>query len=503
MRDKENEMNIEFENPFADYGIVVRGDRFIGRSESLKVIENRSIRPKQPGNLAIIGEPRIGKSSLVYKAVLDRKRELTKKNFLPVWINLANYDHPNMFFRSLVTETLEEMKWLSEPVEKSARLALEDQLSQTEGYRRIQKFFEKIKQAGFRVLFILDEFDHARHLFKGRVSDFQRLRELSYRPEWRVGFITTSRRSIKDIETQTGAISTFDGIFHKHYLAMFEDKEVEEYCDRLLSVGVSLSSEDKERINFYCGHHPYLLEMLGYEIAEIFRDEQKTDVEKAAYCASQAFLGQYDRMISLLKEDNSLNKMIQILFGPVFDVKQTDVDEFLRYGLIKSASEEESYVAYSSHFHLFLNMVGRDIDLWKTWQDTEKALRQLVATVMIERYGENWIDRRERKLPKLKTVFDSCRKAQQSEIRTFKSRASQNLLDFTYPGELFVIIFAEWENFKLIFGKDKGYWAQRSQLLSKVRNPLAHNRDQVIHDYERQIAEGYCNEILSLVKMGD
>jgi len=496
-------MNIEFENPFADYGNVVRGERFIGRTESLKVIEGRSIRPKQSGNLAIIGEPRIGKSSLVYKAVLDRKRELTMRNILPIWINLANYEHANIFFRSLVTETLDEMqelKWLSEPVEHSARLALDDKLSWTEGYRRIQKFFEKIKQAGYRILFILDEFDHARRLFKGNISGFQGLRELSYRPEWRVGFITTSRRSIKDIETQTGAISTFDGIFHKHYLAMFDNKEVDEYFTRLLSVGLSLTSEDKERIIFYCGYHPYLLEMLGYEVAEIFREEQKTNVEKAAHRALQAFLDQYDRMISLLKKDNSLNKLIQILFGPVFDVRQTDVDEFLRYGLIKPASQGIC-VAYSSHFHLFLNMVGRNIDLWAVWQDTEKALRQLITTVMIEKYGENWIEQREQKLPKLKTLFDSCRKAQQSEIKTFKSRASQNLLDFTYPKELFDIVFAEWENFKSVFGKDKRYWDERANLLAKVRNPLAHNRDGVIQAYERQIAEGFCNEILMLVRL--
>jgi hypothetical protein len=57
-------MNSDFENPFADYGSVVRGERFIGRTENLKVIENRYVRPKESGNLAIIGEPRIGKSSL-------------------------------------------------------------------------------------------------------------------------------------------------------------------------------------------------------------------------------------------------------------------------------------------------------------------------------------------------------------------------------------------------------------------------------------------------------
>ncbi len=94
-------MNTDFENPFADYGNIVRGERFIGRKENLRVIESRIVRPKEPGNLAIIGEPRIGKSSLVYKAIVEQKDNLIAKNLLPIWINLATYDQASMFFRSL------------------------------------------------------------------------------------------------------------------------------------------------------------------------------------------------------------------------------------------------------------------------------------------------------------------------------------------------------------------------------------------------------------------
>lgn len=36
-------MTREFENPFADYGGIVHGDRFIGRKESLSVIDIRII----------------------------------------------------------------------------------------------------------------------------------------------------------------------------------------------------------------------------------------------------------------------------------------------------------------------------------------------------------------------------------------------------------------------------------------------------------------------------
>ena len=82
----------------------------------------------------------------------------------------------------------------------------------------------------------------------------------------------------------------------------------------------------------------------------------------------------------------------------------------------------------------------------------------------------------------------------------FGNRASQNLIDFTYPQDLFAIIFAEWNSFKDTFGRDKPYWDQRAQLLSKIRNPLAHNRDESLRAFERQIAEGYCNEILDTLR---
>jgi hypothetical protein len=72
-------------------------------------------------------------------------------------------------------------------------------------------------------------------------------------------------------------------------------------------------------------------------------------------------------------------------------------------------------------------------------------------------------------------------------------------LDSSDPKDLFDIIFTEWDAFKAVFGKDKEYWSQRSQLLTKIRNPLAHNRDEAIAEYERRIAQGYCMEIRSLL----
>lgn len=498
-------MNFDVENPFADYGNIVGGDRFIGRKAGLKTLESRVVLPQEPGNLAIIGEPRIGKSSLVYKAVIERKDELIAKKLLPIWINLGTYDQSAFFLRSLVThcyDELEDLGWITDRIDQACKRVLEDELSWSEGYGRIQRFFQRVRQEGIRVLFILDEFDYARYLFKDDTSGFQGLRELSYRPEWRVTFITTSRRSIRDIEIQTRAISTFDGIFHKYYLAMFDEADLEEYFARLESVGLSVSPLIKSRIDFYCGGHPFLLEMLGYELVEVFREHQPVDVDITAKRIEASFLDQYDRMIDLLREDGNLTKLLQILFGPVVDVKQTDVDELARYGFIKLTSQQV-YVAYSEHFQSYLRLIERQVDLWPLWSETEKALRQIITTKMAERLGENWIEKLEKARPNLKTIFENARKAQQSEEKSFGSRASQNLIDFVYPQDLFAIIFFDWQDtFQSIFGYDKNYWQQCANLLAKIRNPLAHNRNQVLYEADVQKAEGYCKEILALVRKG-
>jgi len=501
-------MDRDFANSFADYGTIVHGERFVGRKEDLQIIESRVIRPQEPGNLAIIGDSRIGKSSLVYKAVIDRRDELIAKRLLPIWFNLSSYDRAPVFFRSLVTrciDNLEDLGWLSLKIQQSAVQALQDELSWSEGYSRILRFFEKVRKEGVRVLFILDEFDHARHLFREDISAFQGLRELSYRPEWRVSYIVTSRRTIRDIELQTQTISTLDGIFHKHYLGMFDADSIEEYFGRLASIGISDDVSLREKIAFYCGGHPYLLELLGYEVVELFREEQVVDIDKAARRSMHAFLNQYDRMRELLREEGNLDKILQILVGPVVDVKWTDVENLLKYGFIKQ-DEQGTYTAFSEHFQTYLEIIERqfDWDLWPAWRQTEKALRQLITRIMRRKYGENWIEALEKAKSHLKrTIFDRCREAQAKEERVYGNRASSNLIDFTYPQDLFTIIFAEWSVFEEILGRDKNYWEQRSQLLAKIRNPFAHNRDEVVYDYERQIAEGYCQEILAVIKQAD
>ena len=496
-------MNV-IENLFADYGKIVRGERFIGRKEITRVIESRIIRPNTPGNLAIIGVHRIGKSSLAYKTIIEQKNELIDKGILPIWIGLSSYDQSLEFFYSLVDECvneMEELNWLTEKIQRSATRALETNAT----WDRIKRFFKEIQNAGYGTLFILDEFDQARHLFQGETA-FQRLRELADYPDYRLSLVLTSRRNIGDIERLAGSTSPFHNIFQVQRLTMFNDEDLEMYFSQFLSVGISISDDSREQVLFYCGAHPYLLEMLGCEIVEMFRQNREIDVDKAADTISQSIFEHYDDMIRLLEEEGTLDKLIQILFGPVIDIKPVDVTELQNYGLIK-LTEQGTYVAYSEHFHDYLKLYERSTefaaDLWPIWRDTEKALREVITITLSNAHGEGWIETLQKARPNLKRIFDDCRDAQRKEEKSFGDRASKNLIDFTYPADLFEIICARglWrEHFQPIFGNNPNYWDERKKLLAKFRNPLAHNRAEILQSHELIIVEGYCKEILERVQ---
>ncbi|MDE0012289.1 MAG: ATP-binding protein [Candidatus Poribacteria bacterium] len=493
-------------NPFANYGRIVHGDRFIGRETIVNNIENRIIHPDNPGNLVIIGMHRIGKSSLAHKAIIEQKDNLIRKGVLPIWMGVASYDLPSDFFHALVKRCVREMTrldWLSHAVQNLANYALEIE----DSWDEIKDFFIEVKEIGYQMLLILDEFDHARHLFKGNTA-FQRLRELADYPDYGFSLVLTSRRSIRDIERLAGSTSPFHNIFQVQRLGMFNNDDLEIYFSRFSDIGISISDEQKTRVLFYCGAHPYLLEMLGWEIVEGFRQnqEQEIDVDEAADNIQQSIFDHYDDMIRLLREEETLNKLLQILFGPVIDVKQPDVTELQSYGLI-IPNENETYSAYSEHLHDYLKIHERSTefinDLHAIWSKTENALREIITTIMSDLYGDNWIAELEKTRPNFKkNIFDPCRDRQQHEERIFAERASQNLIDFTYPAQLFDIICAKglWQShFQAIFGENQNYWGERSRFLTKCRTPLGHNRDNILRPDQRKIFEAYCDEILGIL----
>lgn len=490
---------MDLDNPFANFGSIVEGDRFIGRINELREIDSRIILPSESGNLAIIGLPRIGKSSLAHKALIEKKNDLVQKKIIPIWINLSTFENSNDFFVGLVHECMHEFKELN-IIKSSIYNAYEDFKRESVNkiiYDNIRRFFQKVRKEGFRIVLIIDEFDHAKRIFRENIGSFQKLRDLADNPNWRVIFVLISRRTIRDIEFQSAGVSNFDGIFHKIFLSMFNEQDMDEYFKMINNTGLNLGDSEKEKIYFYCGGYPYLLAALAFSLIENWRKTSITDIDKVANYTFRTMIEHYERLVYLLKEDGSLDKILQLLFDPLYNVKRTDIEELKRYGLIYE--RDNGYKTFSNHFQIFLNLIYREIDLWPLYRETEKSLRKVIEKEMIAKYGDNWIEIVLKKHQKLKDAFNKAEETMEKEKKYYGDRASTNILDYTYFMDLFALIFSEWEVFKDIFGKDKNYWEERAKMLTKIRNVMAHCRDENLYEDNKIIAEGYCKEILRIL----
>ncbi|NJO89625.1 MAG: hypothetical protein HC831_12265 [Chloroflexia bacterium] len=99
---------MHLKNPFSDYGGIVIGDRFIGRKTEVEAIQNRLLGINY-GNMAIMGLPRIGKSSLSWNAIMEKRSELEKLNIIPIWISFGEYKSIIEVFQEVFNELIERI----------------------------------------------------------------------------------------------------------------------------------------------------------------------------------------------------------------------------------------------------------------------------------------------------------------------------------------------------------------------------------------------------------
>ena len=494
-----------FKNPFSNYGSIVYGETFVGRKDAIRTIQQRIIDAPDPGCLAIVGPPRIGKSSLVYHTLIYPRSLLLEQRLLTFRVNLPDVNNHEQLFRKLVSKTLtalNQAKSEDKVLSLSGRAILENSLSWWELQEQVQLFFTEVKFLGWRVVAVIDEFDAARQIFQNNEDAFNALRELGYNPEWKVCLVTISRRTLSEIATKSRAeVSTFPGIFHDEYICCFSREELNQLLEKLKAVNLELSEDNFNFVWSQTGGHPYLASALAFHFSHIWLNSNQCNFEKSIQPASTAFLKYYDDLINILKEENSLEKLLQILLGPVTTATISDAENFSRYGLI-APNINGYYTAFSSHFEDYLRLIERSVDLWPLWSDTEKKLRAVIDGQMEKQYNTgDWICELEKAHINIKNkVFDKCRDLQIREQKTFGNRASSSLLDFTNLDDLWEIIRLHWDLFGQILKKDKNHWTQHFQFLAKVRNPMAHNRaDKVLAPHERTVAEGYCREIIYLL----
>lgn len=266
------------------YGRPVRSVEFLNRETELRAIFNRL---RNGESTAVVGEPHIGKSSLllelmdgeaqrVYLGDEARRMVFSMLDLLSVGSGYT----PTTFW----TEALESLR-------QSSPVVLKQHVEQAaeSGFARrpLERLFNYLGENGTRLVLLLDEFECL--LTHPNFQDpafFGLLRSLSTRSGG-LARVTTSRLSVSQMNDLGHSLLTTGSPFFNNVIELrlhpFDDRVVGVLLDR---AGDTFSMEERRFIRRVAGRHPFLLQAMVATMLETEGDDRQA-------CATQAF---YERI---------------------------------------------------------------------------------------------------------------------------------------------------------------------------------------------------------------
>ena len=490
------------ENPYADFGTIITEERFVGREGELRTVASRIFGERSFGSIAVVGLPRIGKTSLVTEAIRRAEALPIGSRLVVVRSNVGEPGSVGELFRTLIEELADEIRCRGFEDALVNGQMTEALASPAIDFIRVRAVFRSLRRADIRPVWVLDEFDAGRRLFEGTPQFFHWLRELCSNPQFKAAVVIVAKRRLQDVARLAGRDSDYwANVLMTLALKPLSDAEIGVFFSRLDTNGIRLGDAERAEVMAVCGGHPYLLDAFGYHAWEhVERGGEVSIVWVEKECANLAreYFEQVSTILSeiAISDGTMLSKAVQVLVGPQWDVVAQDVDALRELGVLLS-DEEDGLRGFSRSFEDHLRIVERGIDLWPLWRETEQALREYLDQRLTGRFGRDWPEGLGKARPKFRERIADWRGDREKERKRFGDRAESSLLAYTYPMQLYELMVIDWPAFgEPLLGADKTGWDRKFGVLAKVRTPVAHSREGVVGDGERTQAMGICREIL-------
>lgn len=268
-------------HPFI-YGRPVRPGEFLDREAELRTIFNRL---RNCESTAIVGEPHIGKSSLL----LQLADEDTLRIYLgddarclvvfPLDLQPISSNYTPTDFWAEVLEPLQ-----GHPGHRTTARLLEQATEAGYARRALERLFNHLGKQGRRLVLLLDEFE--RLLIHRNFQDpsfFALLRSLATRTGG-LALVPASRLSVAEMNEQgRGLLDTGSPFFNNVIevrLRPFDEQTVDALLDW---TGELLSLDDRRFIRRVAGHHPFLLQAMAAALVEITGDDCQARAAQSFY----------------------------------------------------------------------------------------------------------------------------------------------------------------------------------------------------------------------------
>lgn len=268
-------------NPFI-YGRPVRPGEFLDREAELRTIFNRL---RNCESTAVVGEPHIGKSSLL----LQLADEDTLRIYLgddarcvvvfPLDLQPISSDYTPTDFWGEVLEPLQE-----HPGHRTTARWLQQAADTGYTRRSLERLFNHLGKQGRRLVLLLDEFE--RLLIHRNFQDpsfFALLRSLATRTGG-LALVPSSRLSVAEMNEQgRGLLDTGSPFFNNVIevrLRPFDEQTVDALLGR---AGDSIFPDDRRFVRRVAGCHPFLLQAVAATLVETTGGDRCTRTAKQFY----------------------------------------------------------------------------------------------------------------------------------------------------------------------------------------------------------------------------
>ncbi len=263
-------------NPFF-YGNPVSADRFIGRHREQRKIISRLLNQGQSS--AIIGDPRVGKTSLLNYLANETTRsnlygdESAQWHFSQIDLTMLEAQcTPAQFWEHILIPVREHTEKASD---SHLTKCYEDCSGKNFGNLALESLFSSLRKADRRLVLLLDELDDLLHHPALNTSEFfGGLRSLSSLSQGAFSIIFTSRKSLSELNAGTQDLnptgSPFFNIFSEITIGPLSGNDTEEL---LSSAGDRFTDLDRQGIRTLAGNHPYLLHATAHALWDAYEED--------------------------------------------------------------------------------------------------------------------------------------------------------------------------------------------------------------------------------------
>lgn len=242
-------------NPYKMRGMLpIESDMFFGREREMRRIEDM-LTGDSPQCVSIIGERRIGKSSLAFRVFHKMKQS---ENTIAIYLDCDGLSEKcktkDQFFQLLNQQFVETPG--NKPKIKYLLEKEEGKLFET--YSSFKAFLKKSGGKKMRAIIFFDEFEHLPGNEFADDTFFSNLRAMANNPENCLAFVTISKIRLKDLAHKSIKSSGFWNIFKTETMGLLHHARIEKLREYGFGkTNSSLTDGEKEKIHYYAGDFPF------------------------------------------------------------------------------------------------------------------------------------------------------------------------------------------------------------------------------------------------------